>query len=89
MDVLSAPELMRGFANRSKFEVSLVDIGGRLPVPVRVYPAKGARSLVVLFHGAIIGRQGRLRPFCSTVLVLILSLIKSLWRTRVLHYQKS
>lgn len=50
--VVSIDQLIDRFLDLPVGEIVYVDIGGARPLPVKVSPSKGARSLVVAFHGA-------------------------------------
>lgn len=59
---LSAEQFINGFLGlQNREETKLVDLGGDHPLPVRAWPSPGAKSLVILFHGAV-NRQTREYP---------------------------
>src|SRR5699024_4245828 len=49
---VSIDQLIDRFIDLPDGEIVYVDIGGTKPLPVKVSPSKGDRSLVVAFHGA-------------------------------------
>lgn len=51
--VLSIAEFCSRFTEMAEGSVVRVDIGGKIPMMVKVSPKPGASALVVLFHGAI------------------------------------
>lgn len=61
MDSISVEEFLEGLAQRDPLEACYVGLGGDHPLPVRAKIAPGAKTLTVLFHGAI-NRQTREYP---------------------------
>lgn len=59
--IISADEFLRDFWQRGPKEVTYVDLGGEHPLPARSKAVSGAKTLTVLFHGAV-DREKRKYP---------------------------
>lgn len=62
---VSVSELSGKFAEFADGEVLFVDIGGSVELPVKVSPARGSKSLVVVFHGAVNRDKRSYPPFLN------------------------
>lgn len=58
---VSTDDFADGFLDYSRGEVLAVDVGGSVPLPVKVSPSPGSKFMVVSFHGAV-NREKRPYP---------------------------
>lgn len=56
-------EFVSSFSRLDPHTTSYVNIGGRLPLPIRALPKPGSNKLVVLFHGAVDRAHRKLPAF--------------------------
>lgn len=62
IQVIDAKQFVKSFEGiTDRQSPTFVDIGGQFPLPIRAWPSKGAKALVVFFHGNV-DRQTRIYP---------------------------